>query len=627
MDWYNERTAGAYQRERSDLSVHQFLLLCGPQDSIGHQFSDDKGRRISIRIPASSSRPALDVEVSFSRKGYKRGESSGYYFLEDIGAHIFILGMVFLAPDQRAGLGSDIAQVEIDEDHVPYLFRAGGIKELQKLSGEYNIIIVDTVDGDICCVSSRLGLLPLFYAAIEGALYVSDSLGSLGQASGQNELDLAVVAQLCLYNYSLTNCSLLKGCYCLPAGSCLRFTGGRNELSTYWDPEQLLHKDIIRGNNATDLIDAAFQDAIKRYAGQVEHTALSLTGGWDGRLVLAYILENMSPDQLQLYSFGTAESQDVLIPRHIARGMSLNYKPYILDEEYLESAFVPAARDAVMHSDGYRSIQRAHYLYAMQDLATNHTSLISGICGSNVMKAAATTPSVVLNKRILQLLTSSDAEPVILQHLAELKKDFAPEFDELDQTDFQESVMSPELVRALQQESYSQKASCFVFGILERKYFGPELASYKHLIGNFSPFIDAGFIDALSQTEYFNANRVSDSIFGNKSNAILYAKLMWRHNSRLAAFPSDKYVKLTDLLHPAKYPLVAAKQVYRRLIRRHLKYSNPYNTDDTLRRFIGANPSLSGLEALSVDDKNMLGSLVTALYWHRRSFSQAEGQS
>jgi hypothetical protein len=578
-------------------------------------------RHVTIRIPAESNLPPVSVNVSYSPQKYKRAQNPCHYYLEDLGAHIFVLGMMFLSPDQRTKTCKDIGQKDIDEDYIPWLFRKGGIEELRNLHGEHNIIVVSEKNGDITFQSSRFGLLPLYYALVDGNLCVSDSLAVVGKASGLDELNKDVLVQLCLYNYSLTNDSLLEGCYALPASTCLRFSQGTLNLETFWTPEQLLNKDIIHGKDSVDLIDEAFQGAVKRYAGQVDQTALSLTGGWDGRLILAYILQEMDSEKIQLYSFGTAGSPDVIIPKHIASMMSLRYKAYLLDQEYLDASFIQAAINTAMFSDGYRSIQRAHYLYAMQDLASDHASVMSGICGSNVMKTAATTPSVVMNARILQLLSSNDPEQALSKHLAVFKNEFAPHFNDVHPEDFKRSVLSPELSAALKQESYAHKASCFVFGILERKYFGPEIASYRHLVGNYSPFIDRGFIDALSRTEYFNAYRASGGIFSNRSNAVLYARLMWRHNKILAGFTSDKYIRLSDLLHPTYYPVVALKQLYRRKIRRHIKQSNPYNTEDTLQRFLKAYPDLWKGKDSAARDRNMLGSFLSAVFWHNRSFS------
>lgn len=610
------------------MSMTAFFLQCGRQSTkaVSNASHPDQARHITIPIQGDAVDPPLQVDVWHSVRKCKRKESPSHYLLEELGLHIFVLGMVFLSPDQRQRLAGKISANSIDEDLIPVLYRQGGMAELQNLHGEFNLVMIDARTNEIVCLSSRFGLLPLYYAVDNDSLCVSDSLARLGEATGRNELDLAVVAQLCLYNYSLSNRSLLKDCYCLPAGTCLRYKHGNTQMQAYWTPDELLGKDLVSGGAGVDLIDEAFEESVIRYSSQIDRTALSLTGGWDGRLVLAYVLEHMEAEQVSLYSFGIAESPDVVIPRKIAAAMSLKYQPYVLDQEYLDKSFVSAAGDTALCSDGYRSVQRAHYLHAMRDLSKTHSSLISGICGSNVMKAAATTPSVVMNSRILQILSSAEPEKAALEHLDEMKQMLTPEFNGLDRDAWLGSVFSEELKRSLEQPTHAHRVSCFVFGILERKYFGPELASYRHLMANFSPFIDQGFVDALSRTEFFNAYRASNGIFGNRSNAILYARLIYRHNRCLAGFPSDKHIKLTNLLHPVTYPLVAAKQVYRRKLKKHLRTVNPYNTDDTLSRFIAANPGLCGREITSVSDKNVLGAYITARYWHQRSFHAPQSQ-
>lgn len=314
--------------------MSSFFLKCSCTDDLECSLSSSKmyeNQFVRIKASKAPNQSPFQAEVLFTAQCYKRKDSPCHYHLEDLEIHIFVLGMVFLSPDQRRNIQTVLSDSDIDEDHLPALYRKGGLAELGKLHGEYNIVVVNARSAAVHCISSRFGLLPLYYAVLNKCLYMSDSLARLGTATGYGRLNKAVLAQICLYNYSLDNNALLENCSTMPAGSRLSFSAKGLNLIRYWTPDKLLHEDAVCGHDAVDMIDDAFNRAVKRYAAQVDNTALSLTGGWDGRLILAYMLKHMAPEQIQLYSFGTSNSPDVEIPQQISKAMSLRYKPFILD--------------------------------------------------------------------------------------------------------------------------------------------------------------------------------------------------------------------------------------------------------------------------------------------------------
>jgi len=500
---------------------------------------------------------------------------------------------------------------------IPEIYLKYGFKGLTRLQGEYNFIILEPEQGRVTCISSQFGLLPLYYAMQDNRLLISTELRLVALAGHYTTLNKAVLAQICLYNYSLSDDSLMHGCYVLAPGTIMSYSDGKLESDRYWLPQQLLGKDIMRGNRAVDLVEAAFDKAIASFANQAAGCALSLTGGWDGRLALAFLLDHMSAADIKLYSFGTPSSPDVTIPGQIARQMGLDYQPILLDQEYLDKDYLDCARATALHSDGYRSIQRAHYYHAMHKLSDYSGIIVSGICGSNVMKTAANSPSVVINRRILELINGGDTISILRTHYQEICSILPDRFNSGDFDAFADAVYSKMMADLLREEVYSQRMSVFIFSYLERKYFGAELASYKHLMANFSPFINSSFIETLSQTEYFNAHKSSRNLFSNWGNGILYAKLIHRHNPSLTRFQSDKYVSLSELLNPLNYPVIAAKQIYRRRIRSHLRKPDYYNTGSTIAMFIESNPGLMrAQEVARINDRNMLGSILSALYWY-----------
>ena len=87
---------------------------------------------------------------------------------------------------------------------------------------------------------------------------------------------------------------------------------------------------------------------------------MTLTGGWDSRVVLSKLL----PDQnkrLNLYSFGAEDADDILIPKYIAKREHLKYTSYVLDQAYLDNDFLPQAKRTIELSRATRNYKRTHY--------------------------------------------------------------------------------------------------------------------------------------------------------------------------------------------------------------------------------------------------------------------------
>jgi uncharacterized protein YjfI (DUF2170 family) len=558
------------------------------------------------------------ISIKFLSTQYKKKKIPNVYDISEKRTLIFLIGMCYLSDSQRT-LVENVAN-KMDEEYIPDLYRIGGIQELTKLSGEHNLIVINEATGDIECISSHFGLLPLYYAQKDENFYLSNDLAHLGKISNNSEFNLAVLAQIALYNYSISDKTLLKNCNNLPLGSILTFKKNKLDLTTYWSPLDLLGKRIINNNQAFEFLDEKFNSTVKRFANQVESCALSLTGGWDGRLGLAYLLHHIDRESIQLYSFGTEDSPDVVIPKFIAEKMKLNYSPIILDEEYIKNSFLKSAKHTALESDGNRSIQRAHYYYAMNKLSINHTSIMSGICGSNIMKSAPTSPSLVYNSRILELLSSSDYKIMLKKHYGLIKSQYPLIFDLLNEQDFIESIACERMNNIFSLSEYSHRFSSFVLSYLERKYFGYELASYQNIIGNYSPFIDIDFVTTLSNTEYFNAYRYKNKVFAKLKNSTLYAKMIYKQNPELAKFISDRNVSLSDLLNPLNYPRVIVKQL---LQKKKLKNSskNYYNTTNTVDLFFAQSDIGDLIKDLNIKKKNdMIGSILTSLYWYKENF-------
>jgi hypothetical protein len=523
--------------------------------------------------------------------------------------HIFILGYCFIGRVMVGGLSSDCDKAQ---SAVRDLYARSMHDGFMGLVGNYNVICINEAEQNLKVITSPLGLIPLYKFVDSGSFVLADRLTDI-KSRFCIELDLCTVAQMSLYNYPISDLSLLKNVRTIEPGCMLSYDCGNVVVRKYWQPEDLLNRDILSLPESFEIIDEALRRSIKRYSENSEKVATSLTGGWDGRLVLAYLLNFKDDQDILSYSFGTKDAPDVKIPLHITQDLGLEYLPILLDERYLRERYLDVAKQTILNSEAYRSMQRAHYLYAMKLISASTKTVITGICGSNLMKSAATTPSVVFNRRIIELLSADDPEAVLVKHFSEFERAKPSVLGSVSSNDFCDAILSPLMKRTLEISDYKGKASCFILNYLERKYFGYEMVSYSSHVTNLSPFTDIDFIGALSQTPYYNAAKTAKTIFSNWQNGILYAKLIHKNYPTLASYNSDKGVSLSDLLKPWKYPLLAMIQ-YKRRNQGHQINLNYYNTGDTLSRFC-QEFNCQDLLPQGEYDKNFWAPIVSTLSW------------
>lgn len=552
--------------------------------------------------------------INVTPRVYKTPRRSSF-FLEDGNVLILINGDWELQEQHLQLLKDANASHYKDWEALAFLYKTKGLDSLKGLLGEHNIVVLDFINHTVRGITSLLGMYPLYYwRDSQGNFVLSTSLSLMGVAD-KPQLNKAALAQICLYNYSISDVSLLQGIGIVPPASVFHFKSGNLMAEPYWSPKELLGGRLLGFKQGLELVDEYLDRAVKRISDKIDKCSISLTGGWDGRLVLAYLLQYKPKEEILAYSFGTKDSPDVSIPAKLSSSFGLNYSPFILDDDYLRVAYLYSAKATALYSDGYRGVRKAHYHYAMEQLSEFSPAVLTGICGSNILKGVATSPSVVFNERVLELMNSSDFEMTLEKHHQDLKK--APHtFVTLGFAEFYETVMSGILPDILSISDYTERFSTFVMSFTERKYFGPELSSYGHLTVNFSPFIDHDFIKSVAKTIFYNGSKKSSSIFSNWQNSMLYAQLTAAKSRELASFMTDKGVSLTELLNPIRYPAVMITQYLRR---RGSGKANPdpYNTRGVLRLFDNAmgNVCKDANELLSKDERFLEG-LLTALYWY-----------
>ena len=442
------------------------------------------------------------------------------------------------------------------------LFEEHGDSLFEKISGNFNALIYYPNEKRLIVITSKLGLYPIYYHKHEKDFLVSSRLGIFKNISGAGKPDYAVIMQHCLYNYPISSKTFLKDVSLQPAGSVLSYFNRKLSITRYW----LISEEIIDSqkkvtfNNSVDFLDEVLDRIMRNLCKGINKTALSLTGGWDGRLLLAYALKYLSRDQLLLYSHGTMQSPDVILPLSISKKLKLKYIPVLLNyPQYLKEQMRWAV-DTVKYSDGIRQVSRLHYLYNMSILRKEFgiENIISGNGGSNLLKSINYKPCHVFNRFVIEIIESDDFINTLHNHYDYCLSNFPSFFQNVGRDLFVESFEQDFFNSFFSIENKYQRFLHFLISEIERKYFGSEIQSYKHLVKNYSPFFDDEFIKALVRTTFIESDHMK-GILKSYKISILYAKLIVRNNRDLAEEPTDRGFSMNDLSSPLNFPIMIFK--------------------------------------------------------------------
>jgi len=277
-----------------------------------------------------------------------------------------------------------------------------------------------------------------------------------------------------------------------------------------------------------------------------ERVNVSLTGGWDSRVILSYLIKE-NRGNVHLYSFGSNTSDDIIVPKIIADKESLNYSSYVLDQNYLDNEFPILAQDTIRLSGGTRNYKRSHYLHAIKKISGYSEILITGIFGDEVFKVGRPSGGAVLSTTTIDFIKSSFDTNRAMDQL-------------IDSTIFNYLERNNQILEELENrllnigkhmsnyETLNKKYYAFRFETNLRKYFGNELSSYNDFVLGFSPFTDYDFLKNLSRTRYigYKFSMNSNNIKYKRQSTLLYHNLVKHNYPPLLKYNSSRGFSMAD---------------------------------------------------------------------------------
>jgi asparagine synthase (glutamine-hydrolysing) len=257
----------------------------------------------------------------------------------------------------------------------------------RSLNGNFHGLAADLGSRTITLFNDRYGMHRLYYHESADTFYFAgEAKAILSTLPELREVDSRGLGEFISCGCVLENRTLFKDIHVMPAGASWVFRNGRLlKRNKYFQPEEWKNQEPLDSKHYYQQLSEFFSKNLPRYFAGSEPIGMSLTGGLDTRMIMAW--QTFAPGSLQCYSFGGMfrECQDVQLARRVAQLCRQPYSVIPVASEFL-SRFADYADRTVYLTDGCAPVTRASDLYANRRAADIAPVRMTGNYGSEILR-------------------------------------------------------------------------------------------------------------------------------------------------------------------------------------------------------------------------------------------------
>jgi len=257
------------------------------------------------------------------------------------------------------------------------------------LNGRFHGLAADGRRGTALLFNDRYGLQRLYYHEAKEAFYfAAEAKAILKVCPELRSIEPRGLGEFFVCGCVLDNRTIFPGVYLLPPGSAWLFRDGRIEnKGSYFEPREWEEQEPLQPEEYYARVRDAFVDSLPRYFNGPERVGVSLTGGLDTRIIMAW--RKAPPGTLPCYTFGSMyrDNQDVRLARKVARICGQPHQTITTGEEFL-SRFPHYAERTTYLTDGCVDLSRSPDLYVNERVREIAPIRIVGTYGSEILLRA-----------------------------------------------------------------------------------------------------------------------------------------------------------------------------------------------------------------------------------------------
>jgi len=255
------------------------------------------------------------------------------------------------------------------------------------LNGRFHGLLADHRQRTVTLFNDRYGMHRLYYHDTPDAFYfAAEAKAILAVRPECRKLDARGLAEFVACGCVLEDRSLFAGVGVLPAGSAWALRAGAPARRTaYFDRREWVEQPPLEPETYYETLREAFPRIVAAHFSGPEPVAMSLTGGLDTRMIMAW--HRAAPGTLGCYTFGgmVRDCRDVVVARAVARACGQSHEVIPLGQEFL-SRFPRYAERTVYLTDGAVDVRHAPDLCANERARDIAPVRMTGNYGGEVLR-------------------------------------------------------------------------------------------------------------------------------------------------------------------------------------------------------------------------------------------------
>ena len=257
----------------------------------------------------------------------------------------------------------------------------------RQLNGRFHGLLADERASSVLLFVDRFGMERLYVHESADAFYfAAEAKALLAVLPELRSIDERALAEFISCGCTLNNRSLFSGIRVLAPASLLRFEDAHLvRESKYFDQREWEEQEKLPLEEYYAQMRASFAHVLPRYLQGPERVAMSLTGGLDSRMIMAW--SRMHAGDFPCYSFGGPyrASFDVSVAQKVASACHQPHETIHVGGEFLDR-FAHYAERTVYLTDGLVEPKHAPDLYVNEIARQIAPARLTGNYGGEVMR-------------------------------------------------------------------------------------------------------------------------------------------------------------------------------------------------------------------------------------------------
>jgi asparagine synthase (glutamine-hydrolysing) len=255
------------------------------------------------------------------------------------------------------------------------------------LNGTFHGLVIDHRLGTTTLFNDRYGMQRLYYHETTEAFYfAAEAKAILAVRAELRNTSPQALGEFISFGCVLENRTLFEGIHVLPSGAAWVFRNcSIDRRNTYFEPSLWENQTPLEPHVYYHELREVFARNLPRYFKSDERIGVSLTGGLDTRMIMAWW--KAAPGSLPCYSFGGTyrASQDLLLARRVATMCHQPHENIRVGDEFLTN-FANYAERTVYLTDGCADVSCSPVLYANQRAREIAPVRMTGNYGGEVLR-------------------------------------------------------------------------------------------------------------------------------------------------------------------------------------------------------------------------------------------------